>query len=156
MTGPKTNPIAAGLDSALRSLAFQRKKLIWTRELPECWQVVELQKSEYGQQYYLNIGFWLKALGETESPREHKCHIRLRATLLPDGASQLGQLLDLEANPFPADEYSRRLEGAVRAVVMPLLQNCATLEGMSAEYQRRQLATALVHKAARALLGPES
>ncbi|PZS07781.1 MAG: hypothetical protein DLM55_09900 [Acidimicrobiales bacterium] len=39
---------------------------------------LQLQKSQYGLRYYINVALWLLALGEAQFPKERTCHVRSR------------------------------------------------------------------------------
>ena len=46
------NPIKLGVEAALKESKFLRKANIWHRELEETFLVVDVQKSNYGEQYF--------------------------------------------------------------------------------------------------------
>ncbi len=60
----------------LKSVGFKKKSDTWHLKHEEITHVVNLQKSSYGKQYYINIAMWLNTMGENNSPKDHLCHIR--------------------------------------------------------------------------------
>jgi len=40
------------LDETLGALGFKRKGTLWTRSVNDVYQSVEMQKSQFGEQYY--------------------------------------------------------------------------------------------------------
>ncbi len=79
---------------------FRKKGMTWYRQRKESLQVLNLQKSSYGDQYYLNLCFVPTGM-EVEglpTPKEHKCPIRIRLTSIfdKDFKSEVESLLDLE------------------------------------------------------------
>lgn len=44
-------------------LHFRKKKAIWIREMRDVFLGLNLQKSQYGDIYYLNFGVFIKAIG---------------------------------------------------------------------------------------------
>jgi hypothetical protein len=47
--------------------------------------VTNLQKCDWGEIYFMNIGFWLKGFGEANFPPYNHCHLSYRAeSLFPD------------------------------------------------------------------------
>jgi hypothetical protein len=62
----------------LKEKGFRKKQLNWWLEKGGLIWVVNVQKSLYGEQYYLNIGAEPVELAETEFPVEYKCGFRAR------------------------------------------------------------------------------
>lgn len=58
------NPLRLALEDVLGPAGFTRKGDSWYRRSEEIVEVVNLQKSQWGAQFYLNYGIWLRALGE--------------------------------------------------------------------------------------------
>ncbi len=71
-------PVEAQFAPSLKALGFKKKGRTWTRETPDAFQVVNLQKSDFSEQVYVNVAVYLKALSDETSPPEHWCHIRAR------------------------------------------------------------------------------
>lgn len=110
--------------------------------------VVNLQKSDWGERYYINIGLWLKKLGEpiypigqsietiereikgfkrkkygdTFFPDENECHIGIRAeSLFLDERLMLYNSCSLESS----DEHQLSiLANFIKNEMIPLFQNC--------------------------------
>jgi hypothetical protein len=122
----------------------------WYRASDEVITVLNLQKSQYSLSYYVNVGFWLRALGAEKYPKENKCHIRLRLeTLLPDREEEIRALLDLERDvPSRAKRFHDILETELR----PLLERASSLEGLRQLRRNGQLERAFVLGPAQTLL----
>jgi hypothetical protein len=92
--------------------------------------VVNLQKSAFGNQWYINIGFWIQAFGEVENPPESHCHIRLRITDLP--MADAAQLNDALGADEPMHDEMRReiVESHIKGKLLPFLREASTLEGL--------------------------
>lgn len=121
--------LAEVIGSRLVGAGFSRSGQTWFRESTETIALANLQKSRYGPCYYMNLGFWIKSLGDPPSipPREHLCHIRARAdSELEPG---LGRTLDLEV---PIDDGDRRseLHRIVTETVIPFLVQGESLAGL--------------------------
>jgi hypothetical protein len=105
---------------------FEKKSGSWYRRADEVISVSNLQKSQYGQQYYLNQAFWLCQFGEERSPKESKCHIRARlGSLLPGQADAIGCLLDLD-QPMSDEDRIEQLVGLLRERLLPLIERGGT------------------------------
>jgi len=93
------NIIQTTFDDFAKESGFSKKSGSRYLRNDETLVVLNLQKSQYGLQYYVNIGLWLLALRAAEYPKEHHCPIRTRLTRLVPTATEarLALLLDLEA-----------------------------------------------------------
>lgn len=77
----------------------------WYRTTDEAVTAVGLQKSQYSNKFYLNIGVLIRALDSTQYPTPTNCHIMFRAgELFPSSANMLATALDFDDE---LDEVSR-------------------------------------------------
>ena len=67
----------------LRQTGFKKDRLTWRHEYPETIAVFNIQGSQWSADFYLNMGIYLKAIGENSAPCENHCHLRSR--LNPEG-----------------------------------------------------------------------
>ncbi|MEW6747808.1 MAG: DUF4304 domain-containing protein [Planctomycetota bacterium] len=149
------NPLRLALEDVLGPAGFSRKGDSWLRRTDEVVEVVNLQKSQYGNQYYLNYGLWLCALGEDAFPKEEKCHIRMRAGAIVSSEAQLGRLADLES--IVSD--SERRAGFARLITdefLPFADACRTVSGLRSFLEAGRLKKAMVHVRAKATLSRSS
>jgi Domain of unknown function (DUF4304) len=66
---------------------FRRKGATLYRERCEVMAVINLQGSQWGGAKYINVSWWLLALGQPNDPAFNRCHIRARLdTFVPDVA----------------------------------------------------------------------
>lgn len=63
---------------ALQNEGFCKKGSTWYLDGAEVTVVLNLQHSDHGEYFYINVGFWLKSLGDNSFPKENHCHVRLR------------------------------------------------------------------------------
>jgi hypothetical protein len=63
----------------LESAGFIKKGQSWYFDGKDTVVVANLQKSDWDDMYYINIGISLKALGDGKFPLAYKCHIFERA-----------------------------------------------------------------------------
>jgi hypothetical protein len=69
----------------LKKAGFVKKGLSWWVDSKDVIVVVNLQKCDWGDYYFINIGFWLKALENGLFPKENECHLSFRAeSLFPE------------------------------------------------------------------------
>jgi hypothetical protein len=102
------NAVQRAFDSWGREAGLEKRSGSWYHTSDEVISVSNLQKSQYGQKYYVNQAFWLRELGDECFPKENKCHIRMRlGSLVGDQSDRLDQLLDMK---YEASDESRILE----------------------------------------------
>ncbi len=112
------NAIAAPLDKA----GFKKKGQSWYLDGKDAIIVVNLQKSDWSEIYFINMGIWLKNLGETSFPQYNHCHLYYRIErFFPEQRELIlvGCSLD-KSNQQMLDELSEFIESEV----IPFLRNC--------------------------------
>ncbi|HLL05766.1 MAG TPA: DUF4304 domain-containing protein [Myxococcaceae bacterium] len=141
------------MNRTLRELGFTGSANTWRKPLPDSLLVINLQKSQYGPQFYLNLGVWLKQLGDVNAPKEHQCHVRLRATALADDKGvRLGQALDLENSTLSQEQRENFIAGFIQQEVLPFMETVGTVQGLGAAITCGKLDKAMVHKQVKDLL----
>lgn len=141
---------AASLDKA----GFVRKSDSWYSETADAILVANLQKSNFGDQYYINLAVWLKTLGEMRYPKENRCHIRIRASAL-EGERQRyweREVLDLEYRNIGDEERSTLIRSFLEEIALPFLLAAGSLENLRKLWRGGRLkAAAVIKDAARVL-----
>lgn len=143
------------LTSLLRPLGFRRERRNWRLDLPEMIQVVNLQRSQWGNSFYLNIGVFVKALQNEPDPvrnpakpSEMDCHFRVRLdNLLPGppvpptkiSAEQirLHELLDLEDRRIHPSTREAELRAMIEQRMLPFLELCRSEAGILSVIERK-------------------
>ena len=95
------------------------------REWPETICMLNLQKSSWGPQFYVNAAVWFKRLGPERRPKEYNCHIRWRVdSQMEDNQSKaFAQALNLEY-PLPDDQRLSLIKDGVDTYGFGLLARC--------------------------------
>ncbi|TIO06857.1 MAG: DUF4304 domain-containing protein [Mesorhizobium sp.] len=95
------------------------------REWPETVCLLNLQKSAWGPQFYLNAAVWLTRLGAERRPKEYNCHIRWRvdSQMEDEQSKTFTQALNLE-HPLPDDHRLSLIKEGVDAYGFRLLSRC--------------------------------
>ena len=153
------NVIKRSVDRALKSVEFLRKSNTWYRDLEETVLLVEVQKSNFGEQHYINVGVFVKGIPATYMgklpPRENECHIRIRIEgLAPDAEESYRHMLNLEDESVGVTERQQLVERAIADVVLPFLFQCSTRTGIRDAHIRGHLDRALVNKSLRESVFP--
>lgn len=146
------NIIQSTFDSFMRGAGFSKSGGSWYRSTDDVITVVELQKSQYGSQYYVNLALWLRSLGDATAPKEQECHVRTRLSRLAGNEEdQLLVLLDNDV-PMPDNERAERLAAFLSAHLGPALEAVASLGSLRDSLGKKVIAAALVTGPAQKLL----
>lgn len=146
------------VDRFCRSQGFEKKHGTWYSHAPEVIALTNLQKSQYGRQYYLNQAFWLNELGAAKYPKEWDCHVRSRLELLaPDAVQTLRRVLDLDS-PISDEDRDHELWKLLESRLLPNLDRARSAAGLRDLITDWPSGAALVSLDAQLLLGltPES
>lgn len=105
-------------------LAWQKDAVL---ESVETTRIFNLQKSQWGEQFYLNCSVGLKRLDPTKNLKAHQCHIQWRVESLMDTASvsDLRAALDLE-KPMDPVFRATSIANAADRFGLSLLARCET------------------------------
>ncbi|WP_082585445.1 DUF4304 domain-containing protein [Hydrogenophaga sp. Root209] len=71
-------PLETAIAPFLKVSGFKKKAKTWRRHCPDVIQVLNLQKSPYGDNMYVNLGVYVRSLGEEQNPPENRCHVQVR------------------------------------------------------------------------------
>jgi hypothetical protein len=105
-----------------KSTLFTTKGQSWYLDGKDSTIVVNLQKSNFNEDYFMNVGIWLKALGIAIFPSFNKCHLYFRLEkLFPENRTLILNSLSLErTNSKSLDDFSQ----FIILRVIPFLQHC--------------------------------
>ena len=150
-----------GLDRVFRSLGFQRAAKAFARTGGDVLTLVALQKSSYGDKYWINVGFWLEQLGGSRPNRVERTHLNYRLdSLFPEHAETIVTAGDLEEPDQPrilvGDRKERQQRRAYEELLHlftsafdPELRLLGTEEGLRKAMREGRLERGLVRKEAR-------
>jgi hypothetical protein len=127
-----------------------KKGQSWYLDGPDAIVVLNLQKNDWANAYFINIGIWLKALGPAEFPAESDCHLMHRLdSIFPEERDLIRDGGSLEPSDIrPLDQLS----GFLEARVVPFMRQCTMLNGLRRLYDEGRFRRGLVVKEARPLL----
>jgi hypothetical protein len=133
-----TKTLVEILNEPLREEGYLRKAQAWYRFTPDCIMVVDLQKSDFGGKYYINLAVLLRALDATPVPKEHKCHLRVRVGQLVDDdeRSTLKKYLDLEDGSVTTEERRVGLQRVLREIALPTLAEVSSLDAVKRKFEK--------------------
>jgi hypothetical protein len=144
---PGRRPVHQALESFGHHTGFEKHAGAWYTSSAEVVAVIDLQSSLHGRQYYVNLGFWLRALGDQTHPKPERCHVMVRLeTLLATeetARQRLAALLDLEQG-IPDDEREAELVAFLTNRARPLIKRLRTLSDVREALSDGRLAGAAV------------
>jgi hypothetical protein len=103
---------------------FKKKASSWYRQIGGVLQVVNLQKSSFGEQFYVNLCFApiTMEIEGMPTPKEHRCPVRIRLTAaFPEHKEELDNVFDLESPGMSKSERKIRIAGLVKDQILPYL-----------------------------------
>jgi hypothetical protein len=108
-------------------------------------QVVNLQRG-FGEQLHVNLGVYLRLLGDETAPQEHHCHVRARLErVCPPGFFEAVRSLETSSHAFtPALE-------ALMTFGIGWLDALSNKDGLCAFMQTADATATFIHQSARAL-----
>lgn len=135
---------------AMKAVGFVKKGQSWFKRGTDSTVVLNLQKSDFDDKYYVNFGVWLMALGAEQFPAVHKCHIQSRLTsLFPDRSEMIERACRLSGD---AAEFSEFVDFLSREVG-PFVDACLRMDGLREMLMAGNFKRALIMKEARQHLG---
>lgn len=148
------NTLITILDKTFRNAGFAKKSNSWYRSEADAIVVLNLQKSDFGNYYYLNVGVSLMALSTDVFPKENHCHIQLRAdSLLNDDLITLNRALNLdEGDESDLAEFVDLMKGKF----LPIITEFHYLTQLREHYRKSTFRRALVLMPAKEMLDAPS
>lgn len=147
------NAVQQAFDRFGEDAGFEKKSGSWYRRGETVISISNLQKSQYGPQYYFNQGFWLRQLDDERYPKSHQAHIVARVEdLVPEAAQRIGQLLDLEFE-MPDEERVDELVTLLSERLLPLIARGDSIAGLRSMVDDGTFAGAGVRGPAQEALG---
>jgi hypothetical protein len=148
-----TQELEEVFDGVLGPAGFRKRKHTWFKTNPDTITLVDLQKSQWGGQYYVNLAVFLRDLGDVPTPAEHRAHLRVRLTAVAGSeCGSIEQALDLERPSLSAGDRRAVLTCALRKVAVSYLASRSTLSQLRELSAAGELGPVLMTKAARELL----
>jgi hypothetical protein len=115
------------MDSLAKSHGYSKAGAAWFQDKPTFLFVLELQRSSYGRQYFLNIKVWLKDVPGFSA----------KAGEVPEGSGHIfrregpefSEALDLDSL-LPESDRAAKIEALLTECVDPLLESFGSRDGI--------------------------
>jgi hypothetical protein len=134
--------------TVLKTSGFSKKgRQSWYLHGKDSVIVFNLQKSNWDEMYYMNIGIWLKVLGEAAFPLHNHCHLQYRVeSLFPKQRETIITSCSLEESSI---EHLESLSIFIENQLIPFLQECTNENKLKELFSQGALDNGLVMLAAR-------
>ena len=140
----------------LIAAGFKKKASTWYRQAEGALQVVNLQKSSWGLQFYVNIGCVPVGM-EVEgmpTPKEYKCPVRIRlASAFPEQETEIEKTFDLAVNGLSDPERAERLDQVVNEMVLPFMDSMKDMPSLQQAIDEGKFENAFIILEAQKYLG---
>ena len=139
-----------GLSRALLGLGFKTVGKSLRRDQSDVSILVSFQKG-FGGQWYINIGFWLYALGALATDRVEQTHLYFRLERLLPELREMILTAGAPDDPNQSASYDL-LKAALASEGATMMQDLGTEAGLRRALQSSRLNQGLVRKEARQFL----
>jgi hypothetical protein len=139
------------LAAVLKLRGFKKSGATWRNESSNAVGVLNLQGSQWGRSFYVNLGVYFTALGNEKAPCEYHCHVRTRLTELVPDRERLNELLDFD-KPIQENVRFQELEALVVEHGLPWIASVSTIHGAREYCSSQSPKSPWVTKEARAFL----
>mgnify|MGYP003579996126 FL=1 len=149
------NAVQRAFDRFGNESGFEKKSRSWYSRSDEVVSISNLQKSNYGPQYYVNQSFWLRGIEDLQYPKSHHAHIVARLEgLLPSLEERLSKLLDLESD-YGEEERVDELVSVLNSHLLPLIRQADSISGLRAMANSGTFASAGIRGPAQLVLSEQ-
>jgi hypothetical protein len=114
---------------ALLEYGFNCSSKNWFYETEDVILIFNFSKSDHDNQHYMNIGFWLKALGPYDEQAYYQTHMNFSCdSLFKDSRNFLLRILSL--NISISEEEKTKLLHFFKFELFPFFEKCKKLENL--------------------------
>lgn len=126
-----TKTISDAVHQELKPIGAKRKSLTWRLHGREVISVLNLQRSQYSPGFYLNVGFWIRQLGDTDTPRCEQCHVQARAEeIWPDYRDEINAILAIENTEQSLAGHAEKIQSFIHTCMIPVFKLSGTVDGL--------------------------
>lgn len=127
-----TSDFINAVGSLLRPVGFKKAGSTWRLITDDVIVVLNIQKSQFDSAHFVNVGFWIRSLGDDMKPKPELCHVRGRAEgIWPDLGSQVVELMNIPDTDVLDESRASAIQQIFRDRIVPLLEKGASSQGLS-------------------------
>lgn len=136
--------------NVLKTHEFRKKGQSWYLHGSGSIVVLNLQKDDFSDLYYVNFGVWLLEFGNSEYPPENHCHVGAR---LEELFPAHRELIFAACTIGPEEDELPKFIDLLHSDVVPLCRQCLTIAGLKDVIVSGRIPHYYVIRIARPLLG---
>lgn len=134
----------------LERAGFIKKGQSWHFAGKDARVLFNVEKSDWSEEYHLNVGMWLHDLGQAHFPEYYRCHLYYAAeSLLPEQRELILTATDLNES---GQELLARLAEMIEDQLVPLLKDLTDEAHLRRLFAQGRLEDGLVLREARGYL----
>lgn len=126
----------------LKKYGFKRRASHWYFKSPEVIHVINLQKSRFGDIFYINVGLVPDSMpiAGLPFPREYKCPIRIRlGSGMPEKEdAYIKEILDMDSD-IPEHERKFGIVNIIEKYISPIIANTPDIESIKKAIKKRSI-----------------
>ncbi|MBS7704843.1 DUF4304 domain-containing protein [Chelatococcus asaccharovorans] len=120
--------LKASLGVILKPEGYRAQDLNWRKTTDDAILVVNVQRSMWGQEAFINLGVFSRRLGDHASPKAFQCHLTARiGQLAPEMDEKLQRIT--YRSLIQSDAMLTAIDQTMRSRILPLLDVASTYEG---------------------------
>jgi hypothetical protein len=122
--------VARAFTAILRPRRYKRSNITWRVRNPDTLLMVNIQRSIWGGEFYINLAVLFLAVEDLKQPREYDCHVRARLDL-PAADPNYSSFQRARHYEVDLDDNDRAsiLVRALSETGLPFLDQFETLDG---------------------------
>lgn len=143
--------LKSSVNYILGKFGYKRKGWNWYAPDGDNLIAINLQKSNYGLQYYINLCCWPEGMtiDGSPTPEERKFPIRVRAEgLFPSLSDDIKRYFDLENDLYADEERRNLIVELLSEHVCPFLKKIEDVPGLKSMIAAGRFKDALINRAA--------
>jgi hypothetical protein len=130
---------------------FVKKGQSWYLDGEDSIIVVNIQKSNFDEEYFMNVGIWLRGLGVALFPKENQCHLSCRIErLFPEDRELIRTGFSLEKTNL---QTLIDLLEFIKLKLIPFLEDCTKNYKLTEFMNTGRFKSGLISKEAKDFLG---
>jgi hypothetical protein len=142
----ETKTFKKAFGQPLLACGYRRKGPTWYKDAGNITLIVNLQKSQFANEYFINLAFNFKELTGEDVVPEHKCHVRLR---VKDASFRVchgvNSLLCLDSTDFSSEHHVRAVSELSNDIVS-FMDDLSSVERIAAAHLDGRLEGAAVRR----------
>lgn len=140
------------VDLVLKAAGFEKNGASWYLDSPEIVGVLNLQKHDFSDKYFVNISFLIRSLSAgDERPLHNRCHIQTRVeSVFPQDYEKLERIFKLDGD-LDAKVQVDEVVAFFEQRVIPFVKSLRDVQRIREQSSAKWFENSLVYKEVNAL-----